>query len=212
MSALTDVTHGHERGGGAPVGRRERKKQETHRALEEAAWRLFLRKGFDTTTIDDITEAVDVSQRTFFRHFSSKEAVLYADLDDQLVELRAELRARPGEERLVTAVRRAVLALADDFTERRDQHLVRAQIAQASSAVAAYQRTVVQTAFEDVITEAVADRLGVDVDDDLRPRLVAGAASAAIGAAYARWLGSGGSADLPSLVNEAFDVLERGLG
>ncbi len=212
MSGLTDVTHDQDRGGAAPVGRRERKKQETHRALEEAAWRLFLRKGFDTTTIDDITEAVDVSQRTFFRHFASKEAVLYADLDDQLVELRAELRARPGDERLLTAVRRAVLALADDFTERRDQHLMRAQIAQASPAVEVYQRTVVQTAFEDVITEAVAERLAVGVDDDLRPRLVAGAASAAIGAAYARWLASGGSADLPSLVNEAFDVLERGIG
>lgn len=194
-----------------PVGRRERKKRQTRQALEDAAWRLFLDKGFAPTTIDDITEAVDVSQRTFFRHFPSKEAVLFADLDEQLAHLRAAFDARPKDEALIMSVRQAILSVAGDFSQGREQHLLRAQIAVTTPAVAVYQRTVVQSAFEEVIVDAVGTRLGVDPDTDLRPRLVAGASSAAMGAAYVVWLAGGGAGELSDLVDEAFDALEAGI-
>lgn len=189
------------------LGRRERKKRQTRHALEDAAWRLFLRKGFDATTVDDITEAVDVSQRTFFRHFPSKEAVLFADLEDQLERVAEAFERRPADEPLVTAVRGAILSLADDFTARREQHLLRARVGANTPAVATYQRTVVQSAFEEAIASAVAQRLGVDPETDLRPNLVAGAASAAMGAAYTAWMARGGEGEFTDLVDEAFDTL-----
>lgn len=58
------------------VSRRERKKIQLRDALITASYELFAEKGFDETRIEDITEKVDVSTRTFFRYFASKEGVV----------------------------------------------------------------------------------------------------------------------------------------
>ncbi len=61
---------------GAVEGRRERKKRELRQRLYEEAGRLFLRQGFDATTVDQIAEAADVSQATFFNYFPSKDDLI----------------------------------------------------------------------------------------------------------------------------------------
>jgi AcrR family transcriptional regulator len=92
-------------------GRRDRKKDETRQALREAAHRLFAEKGFSATTIEDITEAVDVSRRTFFRYYDSKDDLLRTDVADLLPVMLAALRARPAEEPPLAAIFAALRTL-----------------------------------------------------------------------------------------------------
>ncbi|MGW5053690.1 TetR/AcrR family transcriptional regulator [Actinokineospora sp. NPDC004072] len=89
------------------AGRRERKKQLTRRSLVEAAVRLFAERGYEQTSVADIAEAADVSKRTFFLHFATKEDVLLAD-----ATTRVDLAVRAIEERAPDAPLRAALAEA----------------------------------------------------------------------------------------------------
>jgi AcrR family transcriptional regulator len=96
---------------GQAGGRRDRKKDETRQALREAAHRLFAEKGFSHTTIDDITEAADVSRRTFFRYYDSKDDLLRTDVADLLPIMLAALRTRPADEPPLAAILAALRTL-----------------------------------------------------------------------------------------------------
>src|SRR5687768_8989636 len=75
------------------VGRRERKKLETRRALAHAALHLAAEKGPDQVTIEEIADAADVSVRTFFNYFSSKEEAITNSWDpESLAGFTAQLR------------------------------------------------------------------------------------------------------------------------
>lgn len=79
-----------------PVGRRERKKEETKRRIFEAALALFNEKGFDATTIDDITARADVAKGTFFNYFPRKESVIEF-LADEWMDIAEEAAADTGK-------------------------------------------------------------------------------------------------------------------
>ncbi|MFE3887711.1 TetR/AcrR family transcriptional regulator [Streptomyces lydicus] len=80
------------------TGRRERKKAQTRQALTDAAVRLFTERGFDQVGVREVAEAADVSLSTLFKHFPSKEALVF-DLDtDMESALVAAVRDRaPGQ-------------------------------------------------------------------------------------------------------------------
>ncbi|MFC7568621.1 TetR family transcriptional regulator [Actinomadura namibiensis] len=80
-------------------GLRERKKARTRRALAAAALRLFAERGYEETTIADIAEAAEVSPRTFFAYFPSKEDVVFAEVDDRLAEVGELLAGRRANRR-----------------------------------------------------------------------------------------------------------------
>jgi AcrR family transcriptional regulator len=187
---------------------RERKKQETRDLLVEVAWALFDAHSFDQVTVDDIAAAAEVSPRTFFRYFGSKEAVLFGDQEPMLEEVREAIGSRPSAEPALVAVREALLSLAHHYAEDRAHHLARARLARDASTIAAYQRTVLQPLWEDALADGLARHLGVSVDHDLRPRMIAGTAIAAMTAASSVWLAADGEIDAVELLRSSFAELE----
>ncbi len=95
---------------GAP-GLRARKRQQTRERLTRAAMALFLERGFEATTLDDIAAAADISRRSFFHYFASKEDVVLAWQEESTAALVAAVAARPASESMLTAAENAILAM-----------------------------------------------------------------------------------------------------
>jgi len=169
---------------------------------------LFSTQGFDETTTTDIAELADVSQRTLFRHFPTKESVLYGDIDDARLQLRESLALRPAGEPILVSVRESMLSLAEDFEHNRDRRLMQARLAASSPAVSAYSRAVVQASWEREIIAAVASRLDVDPMQDPRPEIIAGAAMSAVRIAMRQWTASGGKVDFMQLIGAALTAID----
>jgi AcrR family transcriptional regulator len=123
------------------LGLRERKKQRTRRALIEAAGRLFQEQGYEETTVAEIAAAVEISTRTFFSYFPSKEDVLFADTDERIGIAVTVIAERAPADRpadvLVRAVERVIASEA--LAEGLDSELmsVRLRLFAGSPALAA---------------------------------------------------------------------------
>jgi AcrR family transcriptional regulator len=191
--------------------RRQRKKARTRRDLVKAAVRLFDERGFEGTTIEDITNAADLSPRTFFRYFASKEEILYAEHQRSVDDLRNRLADCPEGEPLLVTVREAMLTIAGRIEKDKDFHLLRIRLVAESPSVLAYALRVQQD-WVRIIAKALAARLGVNVYTDMRPTLIAGAANVAIRSALTRWGAGGGKESLRKLTSEALLLLESGFG
>ncbi|GAA2040705.1 TetR/AcrR family transcriptional regulator [Nocardiopsis rhodophaea] len=169
------------------LGLRERKKARTREALVEAALRLYSRKGFAATTTEEIAAAADVSQRTLFRYFPSKEEVLLSLQDDIEETFQAKLAARPEPESPYDAL---VNALTDTWREL-DEHAVVAHqtliqlCGDSPQLLAAYLRR--SSEHQERAVSLLARRSGLDPDTDLRPRLCMAAFSAAVHTGIMRW-------------------------
>jgi AcrR family transcriptional regulator len=96
----------------AQLGLRERKRQQTRERLTRAAMALFLERGFEATTLDDIAAAADISRRSFFHYFASKEDVVFAWQEEITAALIAAVAARPSDESMLTAAENAISAMA----------------------------------------------------------------------------------------------------
>ena len=95
----------------AAPGLRERKRQQTRERLTRMAMALFLERGFEATTLDDIAAAADISRRSFFHYFASKEDVVFAWQEEITAALIAAVAARPAGESMLTAAENAISAM-----------------------------------------------------------------------------------------------------
>ena len=188
-------------------GLRDERKRHTRDALESAAWRLFARKGFDHTTVDEIAAAVHVAPRTFFRYFETKDAVLYGPWRENLAEFCRRLSARPPAEDPLTALSASVSEFIEQLEDDTPELLQRARIVSRSTQSRSYRYDVVQPATVDAIARVLAARLDTDIDLDLRPRLFAAVVTVALDTARDAWVASGGRQPIARLVEQAFAEL-----
>ncbi|MDX2344236.1 MAG: TetR family transcriptional regulator, partial [Acidimicrobiia bacterium] len=140
------------------IGLRARKKLRTRQTIERVALELIEAQGFDSTTIDEIAAAADISPRTFFHYFPSKEDAVLADYSARLNQIVAALKASPAAQQPWAALRDAFLTVGADYETEREHLLRRFRIVRSAPSVAA-RNLQLQASWEDAVAAAVTDWL-----------------------------------------------------
>lgn len=198
-------------------GRRDRKRQATHRALRNAALELVAERGYAHVTVEDIAEAADVATRTFFNHFPSKESAVIGADPSRVEHLRLALLGRPASESPLEALRAVTVQYAaaieeelDDLGEGREAWFRRLCIVRGDpDLLGAYVGHI--TEVEHSLVAALAERLGKDPVHDPYPALVTATVLAATRVAALYWSANGGADALARLTGAAIDSLASGL-
>lgn len=194
----------------ASLGLRDRKKLAARRALRMAAVRLVVERGLKNVTVDDIAEAAEVSVRTFFNYFSSKEEAIVGTDPERAAELRQALLARPADEPPLVALRAVLVDLAAPLADQRDDWLLHMRVVRQEPSLLPSVLAAFAT-HERNLVEALAERTGTNPDRDLYPALLAAVAIAAFRVAMTHWRSSEGARSAPHLVELALTQLLAGL-
>jgi AcrR family transcriptional regulator len=193
----------------APKNLHELRRQSTHEALRRVALAQFARKGFANVTVTELAAEAGVTERTFFRHFPTKEAVLFQDYETHLEWLADALAQRPASESLFDAVLASVERFPYDVELVRQAAIARATLIGAQR-IASHLR-VVQSSFAQVLTKFVQTRYPAVPDIDLVSNVAGATMAAALVAAVEKWGHDGCSGDLAELVATSVDLVRSGL-
>jgi AcrR family transcriptional regulator len=180
-------------------GLRERKKQRTRETIARVALELFEERGYHATTLADIAEAADVSTRTIFSYYPSKEDILFAEFPALKAAFARALDERPGGKDALETVRDFMLSAA--HLEKGPLHGRREQIIESDETLRSHKRARLAQ-IEELVAAAVARDLDAG-EDDLRPRLVAASLVAAV-AVFDR---GAGQASAPEEIAAIVDAL-----
>lgn len=172
-----------------------------------AALRLFVERGFEQTTLEDIAAAVGVSRRTILRYYPSKNDMVWGAFDEHLEGLRDLLASAPADEPLMDVIRRAVVAFNDYgetvMPELRDRMtLITGVPALQGHSMLRYADWCL------VIAEFAARRLGLE-SGDLTPNVIANTALGTAMATYRHWIANP-HADLLADMDYAFRLSAAG--
>lgn len=197
------------------LGLRERKRLATRRALQDAVLELASKHGYDNVTIEEITAAVDVSPRTFFNYFSSKEEAVVGDFP-KLAELDAAERflAEGKETNVLDGLGRLFAATAEALVHDRVASQRRRVLLREHPALYA-KRMASLHLFEDELAEIVRERLVGDDPhlarnpDELlqHAQLLSQVGLATMRVAYRGWIETETSQPLADRIREAFTAL-----
>jgi AcrR family transcriptional regulator len=190
-----------------PGGLRARKKAATRRALGIAAMRLAVQRGLDNVLVEDIAAEAGVSTRTFNNYFASKYEAICALAMERGRLIGVALRNRPAAEPLMDAITGAVLHPYSGGERTPDKDWIDGVrlVVRSPALQGEYLRT--QYAAQQTLAQAIADRIGADLEADMFPAVMAGAVAAAMQVALERWLRSDPPVALVPLLREALGVL-----
>ena len=205
---------------GAPTeGLRARKKRAAREAIAASARRLFAERGFDSVTVAEIAAAADVSEKTVFNHFPTKEDLAFAGREEGIAMLVAALVERPPETSVLAVFRGLTGTVLDDFVAAGDEDLLTVARIIRGSRTLQERLTVGWESGAAAITAAIAETSGA-AGDDLVPAIVARtlwwthrsifllALTGLLAGEEPRQL----AARLREVADRAYDQLESGLG
>ncbi|MFF2729949.1 TetR family transcriptional regulator [Streptomyces sp. NPDC058008] len=198
----------------APRARRGRPPASTREALEEAAFELLLRDGYEATTLQAITAAGGVGRSTLFRYFGSKAGIVWGEFDRAVERLRSAL-SDADDAPVMTAVRAAVVrSTYQSQAAAPDSWLDRFRVLDRDAALVA-ETAAHWRVWAGVVSRYAAERSGLDPDDPV-PAAIGGAVQAAYVAVLRRWAATDEAVDIDDLdralspVTDAFQALLDG--
>ena len=197
------VGRGRPRTGARALARRAVKAQ-----VAEMAFDLFVDRGYDETTVDDICAVAGISRSTFFRYFPTKEDVLLGEAAAFGEELRGALEDRPDGEPPWVALRRALRPLIDAYDAEPERRLRLAKLVTATPVLAAHHQEKAAH-WQELLRPEVARRLGADPRDatDPRPAALVAAMLGCLDAATAAWAAGDGEPPLTEILDRAMGAI-----
>lgn len=144
---------------------RERKKIKIHKTIVETAWKLFSEKGFENVKVSDIADQSDISVKTLFTYFNSKEDILFAGEDELLDEIIAAIHLRNHDTSISDAVAALIQKLIndeDDPVAAETNELIKLI---ASNPVIQRRLLIMWQKYENKLTEVTAKELAMEPDD-----------------------------------------------
>jgi AcrR family transcriptional regulator len=187
----------------------EQRRRSTHEALRRAALASFASKGFANVTVTELAREAGVTERTFFRHFPTKEAVLFQDYETQVEWLSEALAQRPASESVFDAVLASVASFPHDLEVVRQAATARTELISAER-IAGHLR-VVQSSFAGVITDFIKKRYSDVTDSDLVAEVAGATLAAALVVAVENWGRNGCIGDLGEITAAAMNLVRSGL-
>jgi AcrR family transcriptional regulator len=187
---------------------RERRRTRTKLLIQGEALRLFAEQGYEQTTIEQIADAADISPRTFFRYFSTKEeVVVWDEYDAQIADLLAgHAPDQPVAQMLSTITRQALEGL---YRNDRERLLARHRLQASVPALRARYLELTRTG-SDLIASTLA-RGRSNPQELLRLRITAAAVIDIATVALDQWEKDDGNSDLLTLYDTTADALIEGV-
>ena len=170
-----------------------------------AAFELFAARGFDNVTMDEVARAADVSRRTAFRYFPTKEALVFPMREERLAHFRELLTQSTEGEPALVRVRRTCLTLAKEFAAAKEMFLAQEALVASSRGLAGQER-LLEREWEDAIAETLSSETA-----PRRARILAAAIMGIVRGALHEWALGGATEDLVQIGREAFAILEEPL-
>ncbi|KMS77127.1 TetR family transcriptional regulator [Streptomyces viridochromogenes] len=180
-------------------------------ALVAAAFQLFLERGYEQTTVDDIVALAGVGRRSFFRYFPSKEDVVFPDHERCLADMTAFLGASGEEHEPVQRVCDAARLVLRMYAENPTFSVQRYRLTKQVPGLRAYELSVVWR-YERALAEYLRRRFAGRRDGTLRADVIAAAVVAAHNNALRSWLRSDGQGDATAAVDHALGYAQSSFG
>lgn len=177
-----------------PTGKREANRLQVRQDLAFAAVRLFDRRGFDDTTVDEIVAEAGVSRRTFFRHFPTKADVVFYDHEERIARIEGALSSvRPGQS-ILGALTELTEAVVPSFTEPAEFFLTRHRVLRANEALS-HREQAVGLAYARLLSRFLARRLTEHPQGRLLADIIGVATVTVVNRVQYDWASSGGTID-----------------
>jgi AcrR family transcriptional regulator len=188
-------------------GLRERKRRETQQRITAAGMRLFIKQGYDNTTLDEIAAEADISRRTFFYYFKSKDDILLSMQRGNSERLAEAVRGAPAGKKPLDTIRDAVIQVCEAIPAK--EMIAIHRLMKSSAAVQARKHaTYVEN--ENAMVAALRERFP-DPKHETSLRVVAMMSVGAMRLAVEALDKENGKRTLPDIMREIFATLDTAL-